>query len=103
MVDIARAPKSRTGRYVAIAGGIVALVIVVVALTKLEPAVPTVDRNILTIDSVRRGDMVREVRGPGTLVPEHIRWIPAVNSARIDKIVAQVGQPVTPETVLLEM
>jgi HlyD family secretion protein len=103
MVDLARAPKPKTKRNLAIGGGIAAVVVVGVTLSRLEPALQTIDRGVVTIDSVRQGDMVREVRGPGTLVPEHIRWIPAVNSARVDKIVAQVGQTVTPETVLLEM
>lgn len=103
MVDVVRAPRPRTGRNAAIAGGVGLVVVVLVAFARLDPAVPSIDRAAVTIDSVRRGDMVREVRGPGTLVPEHVRRIPAVNSARIDRIVAQVGQAVTPETVLLEM
>jgi HlyD family secretion protein len=103
MVDVARAPQPRTARRVMLSVGGIALVGVVVALSRLQPAAPTVERGGLTIDSVRRGEMVREVRGPGTLVPEHVRRITAVNSARIDRIVAQVGQAVTPGTVLLEM
>jgi multidrug resistance efflux pump len=103
MVDIARAPKPKTRGYVAYGGGVVALIVVTVALSRLQPAAPTVERSIVSIDSVRQGDMVREVRGPGTLVPEHVRWIPAVVSGRVDHIAAQVGQQVTPETILLEM
>jgi multidrug resistance efflux pump len=79
------------------------LVLVSVALAQLKPAEPTVERGILSIDSVRRGEMVREVRGPGTLVPEHIRWISAVTSARVERIVAHPGEPVEPNTVLIEM
>ena len=85
------------------ASGAVALIIVTIMLSRLKPAAPTVERSIISIDSVRQGDMIREVRGPGTLVPEHVRQIPAVTTARVDRIVAQVGQTVTPETVLLEM
>ena len=85
-------------------GGAVAILLVATAaLTRLKPAAPSVTRNTMIIDSVRRGDMVREVRGPGTLVPEQVRWIPAVTSARVDRIVAQPGQVVGPNTVLLEM
>ncbi|MEP6731265.1 MAG: HlyD family efflux transporter periplasmic adaptor subunit [bacterium] len=102
-MDISRAPKSKTRRYVTIGIAALAFVLVAVALTRLKPAEPTVDRGILSIDSVRRGDMVREVRGPGTLVPVHIRWISAVTSARVERIIAQPGQKVTPTTVLLEM
>jgi HlyD family secretion protein len=102
-VDIARAPRSKSRRYAA--GGAVAVLVIVasVALTRIKPAEQSVDRASLIIDSVRRGDMVREVRGPGTLVPERIRWISAVTSARVERIVAQPGQAVEPNTVLLEM
>ncbi|MEA2638953.1 MAG: HlyD family secretion protein [Chloroflexota bacterium] len=102
-MDIARAPKPKSRRYAA--GGAVAvlLVLATVGVSRLKPAEPTVERVSLIIDSVRRGDMVREVRGPGTLVPERIRWISAVTSARVERIVAQPGQAVEPNTVLLEM
>jgi HlyD family secretion protein len=103
MVDLARAPKPKTGKYVAYGAGALALVAVTIYLAQLKPAAPTVERSIVSIDSVRQGNIIIEVRGPGTLVPEHIRNIPAMNSGRVDKIVAQVGQQVTPETVLLEM
>ncbi len=104
-MDIARAPdpRSKTRRYAA--GGVAAvfLVLATVGVSQLKPAEPSVERTSLIIDSVRRGDMVREVRGPGTLVPEQIRWISAVTSARVERIVAQAGQSVEPNTVLLEM
>jgi HlyD family secretion protein len=103
MVDLARAPKPKTGKYVLYGVGVVALVGITIFLAQLKPASPTVERSIVSIDSVRQGNLVVEVRGPGTLVPEHIRNIPAMNSGRVDRIVAQVGQQVTPETVLLEM
>jgi HlyD family secretion protein len=102
-MDIARAPRSKGRRYaVGIAIALV-LFIATVGVARLKPAEQSVDRRTLIIDSVRRGDMVREVRGPGTLVPEQIRWISAVTSARVDRIVAQPGQPVQANTVLLEM
>jgi HlyD family secretion protein len=102
-VDIARAPKSRNPRYVT--GGVATLLLGVatVGVASLNPADPSVERASLVIDSVRHGDMVREVRGPGTLVPERIRWISAVTSARVERIVAQPGQTVEPNTLLLEM
>ncbi len=104
-MDIARTPDPRRKSRRNAAAGIGALLLVVatVGVSQLEPAVPSVERTSLILDSVRRGDMVREVRGPGTLVPEQIRWISAVTSARVDRIVAQPGQPVEPNTVLLEM
>ncbi|MEA3244840.1 MAG: HlyD family efflux transporter periplasmic adaptor subunit [Gemmatimonadota bacterium] len=103
MVDIARAPKPKTGKYVMYGAGALALIVITILLARLKPAAPTVERNIISIDSVRQGDMIREVRGPGTLVPEYVRQITSLANARIDRIVAQVGQHVTPETVLLEM
>jgi HlyD family secretion protein len=102
-MDIARAPRSKGRRYLAgIAVGMV-LLVAIYGVASLKPAEQSVDRTTLIIDSVRRGDMVREVRGPGTLVPEQIRWISAVTSARVERIVAQPGQPVEANTVLLEM
>ncbi|HET8771120.1 MAG TPA: HlyD family efflux transporter periplasmic adaptor subunit [Gemmatimonadaceae bacterium] len=90
-MDIARAPKKKTGRNVMIAAGVAAVVIVTVALSKLDPAAPTVQRAAILIDSVRRGDVVREVRGPGTLVPENIRFITAQASARVERLGAESG------------
>src|SRR4029079_11067405 len=102
-MDVPRVPKPRAGRYVAIGVALVFLVAATLALTRLTPAIPSVERSTLIIDSVRRGDMVREVRGPGTLVPEQIRWISAVTSARVERIVAQPGHVVNTNTVLREM
>src|SRR6267142_761986 len=101
-MDITRAPRSHTRRYAAAVGGGAALLVLLAGVSRLKPAEPTVERMSLIIDSVRRGDMVREVRGPGTLVPERIRWISAVTSARVERIVAQPGQVVEPNTVLIE-
>ena len=86
-------------------GGIAAgaVILLTVFLTSLKPAAPTVDRATLWVDSVRRGEMVREVRGPGTLVPEHIRFITALAAGRVDRVLAQPGQHVKPETVLLDL
>ena len=60
--------------------GAVAVVIVTILVARLKPASPTVERSIVSIDSVRQGDMIREVRGPGTLVPEHIRRVVVLTS-----------------------
>jgi multidrug efflux pump subunit AcrA (membrane-fusion protein) len=90
-------------RYVP--GGIAAgaVIVVTLLLMSLKPAAPSVDRATLWVDSVRRGEMVREVRGPGTLVPEHIRFITALAAGRVERVLAQPGQRVTPETVLLDL
>jgi multidrug resistance efflux pump len=102
-MDVARAPRKKTGRNVAIGAGALALVVITVLLSRLTPAAPTVEAGTLIIDSVRRGEMVREVRGPGNLVPEQIRWITAQASARVERLVAQSGQSVTPSDILLEL
>jgi multidrug resistance efflux pump len=86
-------------------GGIAAaaLVVIFLAVASLKPSVPSVARQTLWVDSVRRGEMVREVRGPGTLVPEHVRFITAVSAGRVDRVLAQPGQMVQPQTVLLDL
>jgi HlyD family secretion protein len=83
-----------------VAGG---LLVIVLALGSLKPAAPGAGRATLWVDSVRRGEMVIEVRGPGTLVPEHVRFITAVSAGRVDRLRAQPGQIVQPQTVLLEL
>ena len=103
VVDIPRAPTKNRKRYVQ--GGIAAggLILVTILLASLKPAAPSVDREVVSLDGVRRGTMVREVRGPGTLVPEHIRWISALTPARVERIFVQPGTPVQANTVLLEL
>lgn len=99
--SVARNKKIR--RFV-IAGVLAVLVgVVTLALSKLKPAAPTVDRGAAYIDTVKRGPMVRQVRGLGTLVPEDIRWIPAATDGRVERIVVYPGTPVTPDTVILEL
>jgi HlyD family secretion protein len=102
-LDIARQPLRNRGRLVR--GGIAAaaLVVIFLAVASLKPSVPSVARQTLWVDSVRRGEMVREVRGPGTLVPEHVRFITAVSAGRVDRVLAQPGQIVQPQTVLLDL
>lgn len=103
-MDIPRTPPRRGRRqllYGAIA--LVAVVLTTLGLRGLKPAAPRVDRASVWIDSVQRGPLVIEVRGPGTLVPERIRWISAVTAGRVDKRLAEAGEEVMPETVLLEL
>ena len=86
-----------------IGAGVAAVVIVTVALSKLDPAAPTVQRAAILIDSVRRGDVVREVRGPGTLVPENIRFITAQASARVERLGAESGDVLTAGDLILAL
>jgi HlyD family secretion protein len=105
-MDIARphiAKQKRRRRILFASGGVLALIVVTVALSHLKPAVPSVDRSTVWVDTVKRGPMVREVRGLGTLVPEEIRWIPANTEGRVDKIVVRPGAQVKADTVILEL
>ncbi|MGH7664437.1 MAG: HlyD family secretion protein [Gemmatimonadaceae bacterium] len=102
-MDIARDPPKKRKKYIYAAVGVAAVALVTVALGRLEPAAPSVERATLWVDTVERGTMVRQVRAPGTLVPEQIRWIPAVTGGRIEQIHVRPGTAVEPQTVLLEM
>ncbi len=105
-MDVPRAgvaKKKRQKRIITIAIVVVALIAATFGLSRLKPAVPSVDRSTVWIDTVKRGPMVRQVRGLGTLVPEEIRWIAARTEARVDKIVIRPGAHVEPDTLLLEL
>jgi HlyD family secretion protein len=97
----ARAKKIKRIAYVTIA--VLLCAGVTLALSKLKPAAPSVDASTIWPDTVKRGPMLREVRGLGTLVPEDIHWIPAQTAARVDKIVIRPGHLVQPDTIILEM
>jgi len=89
-----------------IAYGVIGLGVVVlttVGLSHLKVAPPSVDGGTVWPDTVKRGPMLRDVRGLGTLVPENIVWIPASTDGRIDKRDVLPGTPVRPDTVLVEM
>ncbi len=106
MVDIARPSQARKKKIRrAIYGGvaILAIVLISVGVSRLKPAAPTVDRAVVWVDTVKRGDFTRQVRGSGTLVPEDIRWIPAQTQGRVERIVLRPGAQVTPTTVILEL
>jgi HlyD family secretion protein len=85
--------------------GLLAVVVVSVVLSRLKPAAPTVERATVWVDTVKRGAMLRQVRGLGTLVPvdEARRWIAASTQGRVDRIVLRPGATVTPDTVVLEL
>jgi HlyD family secretion protein len=97
----ARAKKIKRILYVTVA--VLFIAGVTLGLSRLRPAAPSVDRGTVWTDVVKRGPMLREVRGLGTLVPLEIRWIPAQTACRVDKIVIRPGHLVTPDTVILEM
>src|SRR5204862_290198 len=70
-------------------------------VSQLKPALPSVERSTLLIDTVKHGDILIEVRGNGTLVPEDIVWIPAAFDSQVSKILLKSGQTVQPSTVLM--
>lgn len=102
-MDIVRDKPKSLKKYLIGGLALISLVAVSVALAGLDPADPTVEAGTIYFDSVVRGEMVREVRGPGTLVPEDIRWITAVTAGRVEKIYHLAGVSVEPETVLLQL
>lgn len=85
--------------------GVVTILVAVATfgVSQLEPAAPEVEQSGLFIDTVKRGPMVRQVRGTGVLVPENIRWIPAVTEARVERILVRPGSVVKADTVILEL
>jgi HlyD family secretion protein len=97
------AAKKRKRRIIIIAASALGLILATIAISRLKPAVPSVDRSSVWIDTVKRGPMVRQVRGLGTLVPEEIRWIAANTEGRVEKIVVRPGAQVEADTVILEL
>ncbi len=102
-MDIPREPKGKKKRWFYVAGGVLGVVIITVALGRLGPAAPSVDKNTIYTDVVKRGEMVRRVRGPGTLVSEQIRWIAALTAGRVERIHVEAGEVVDSATILMEL
>jgi HlyD family secretion protein len=104
-MDIARplevAERRRRKRVILAVSGVAAVALISLGLSRLKPAAPTVDKATVYIDTVKRGPMVRQVRGPGTLIPEEINWIAAATDGRVEKILVLPGTMVKPNTVLL--
>ncbi|MCX6543122.1 MAG: HlyD family efflux transporter periplasmic adaptor subunit [Acidobacteria bacterium] len=99
--SVARARRNRRISWAAV--GLIAIASVTVVLARLKPAAPTVDRAAVLTDTVKRGPMVRNVRGLGTLVPEEIRWIPAETAGRVERILIRPGALVKSDTIVLEL
>lgn len=99
--EFARKKKLRMAAY--IVGVLILVPLVTIVLSRLEPAAPSVERSTVWVDTVKRGEMLRQVRGSGTLVPVEIRWIPAATEARVERIVIFPGSEVEPNSVILEL
>jgi len=106
-MDIKRPPKSKIKKKirnaVMIVIGVAAIGGITYGLTKLKPAAPTLDRSTAVIETVKRGEMVRDVRGNGTLVPELTRMVPAPADGRVERILLKAGVEVDPSTVIVEL
>lgn len=105
-MDIPRPQDPRAKRRKQIIYGAVALVVllgVTLGLSKLKPAAPSVERSTVWVDTVKRGPMLRQVRGIGTLVPEEIRWIPSLSQGRVERILVRPGTKVKADTILVEL
>jgi HlyD family secretion protein len=106
-MDIKRTGKSKLKKKartaILIVVGLIAVGGITFGLTRLKPAAPTLDRSTAVIDTVKRGQMLREVRGIGTLVPQDIRWLPAPSEGRVEKIPVQAGTVVGFDTVIVEL
>ena len=93
-MDIARPSQAKAKRRRQIIYGIVGLIVIAgitMGLSKLKPAAPSVERSVVWIDTVKRGPLVRQVRGLGTLTPYEIRWIPTITDGRVEKILVRPG------------
>jgi HlyD family secretion protein len=106
-MDIKRPPKSKIKKKirngVMIAVGLVAIGGITYGLTKLKPAAPALDPATAVIETVKRGEMIRDVRGNGTLVPDVTRWVPAPADGRVERILLKAGVEVDPSTVIVEL
>jgi HlyD family secretion protein len=103
-MDIPRPSQAKAKlRKRLIYGGIavIAIIAITIGLARLKPAAPTVDRNTVWIGDVKRGQMLRNVRGLGTLVPEDITWIAARTQGRVEKIILRPGAQVQPDSVIM--
>ena len=106
-MDIKRPPKSKLKKKirngVMIVVGLVAIGGITYGLTKLKPAAPTLEASTAVIETVKRGEMIRDVRGNGTLVPEVTRWVPAPADGRVERILLKAGVEVDTSTVIVEL
>jgi multidrug resistance efflux pump len=83
--------------------GLALVALVTVGVSRLKPAVPSVDRRTIVVGTVERGSMLRKVRGAGTLVSEDILWVPAEVKGRVTRVLVLPGTPVKADTVILEL
>lgn len=100
-MDVRRTPQGKRRRNMGIGAGVLGLILVTVFLAQLEPAAQSVDRDIQLFGTVERGSFVRQVRGPGSLVPEQMVFVSAMTGGRVEQVLVQPGQAVVDTTVLV--
>jgi HlyD family secretion protein len=105
-MDIARPDQSRKRRLrriLTVSVSLLALAAVTIALSRMKPALPGVERGSLYFGVVKRGEMLLQVHGVGSLLPEEIRWVPAANQGRVENILVLPGTAVKADTILVEL
>jgi HlyD family secretion protein len=105
-MDIARPPqhqKKNRRRIVYAVGAALVVALVTLGIARLKPAAPVVDRSLVVIETVKRGPLLRQVRGSGSLVPIEVNWIAAATEARVARVVTQAGTDVRRDTLILEL
>ena len=102
-MDIKREPPKKTKKYILWGVGLLGIVAVSVGISRLKPAAPSVEKATLWIETVKRGEMVRAVNAPGTLVPEHMRIIAALTAGRVEALPIRPPAKVNPTTLIVEM
>ena len=103
-MDIPRDQKPRTRkRIIQWSVAVIALVGITGVLRNLKPAAPSVDAATVWMDTVQHGTMIRQVRGPGTLVPEQMRWVTALTAGRVEQIMILSGTEIEANTVIIRM
>lgn len=95
--------RKKRKRLLLAGAGVLVLLAIMLGVAWLGPALPSADRSSLWIGTVKRGDMLREVRATGTLVPRHKRWISAATAAQVEEILVWPGTRVKPDTVLMKL
>lgn len=105
-MDIARPSqaKAKLRRRLLIGGlTVLALSAITIAVSRLKPAAPVVERGMVWVDTVKRGEMLRQVRGIGVLIPENVLFVTARTSARVEKVVLRAGALVSEDSVIMEL
>ncbi|HLH32320.1 MAG TPA: HlyD family efflux transporter periplasmic adaptor subunit [Terriglobia bacterium] len=104
-MDVARpqsvARNKKIKRVIVLIVAVIAIAVVSLGLSRMKPAAPSVDRATVWIDTVKRGEMLRQVHGIGTLVPEEVRWIPSTDDAIIEEVKAHAGDTVSAKSIIL--